>query len=65
MTRFDNELKDLDEVIKGKKAAAGKADLQLKDLDHAVVNLNKEKVAATNYVSGLEKQFEWIVEEHE
>jgi structural maintenance of chromosome 2 len=65
LTRFDNELKELDHVIKEKKQAVSDADLHMKKLEHDVQTLNKDKTAASNFVSNLEKQYEWIAEEHE
>lgn len=65
LTRFDNELKELEVVIKEKKQAISDADLQMKKLDHDIQTLNKEKAAAVNFVANLEKQYEWILEEHE
>ncbi|CCM00223.1 uncharacterized protein FIBRA_02251 [Fibroporia radiculosa] len=65
LTRFDNELKELERIIKDKKQAISDAELELKKLEHDVQTLKKEKASATNFVSNLEKQYEWIVEEHE
>ena len=63
MTTFDNELKDLEEVIKAKKQAISESELQLKKLDHDIQALNKDKTGSVNYVANLEKQYEWIAEE--
>ena len=65
MSRFDNELKELERVVKEKKQAIADADLELKQLEHDLQTLAKEKTAATNFITNLEKQYEWIVEEHE
>lgn len=65
MSRFDNELKELERVIKEKKQATSDADLQLKKLEHDLQALAKEKTAATNFITNLEKQYDWIAEEHE
>lgn len=65
MTRFDNELKELEQVIKEKKAAVKEAERSLQQLDHDTQNIAKEKAAAVNLVASLEKQYEWIAEEHE
>jgi structural maintenance of chromosome 2 len=48
-----------------KKQAVADADLQLKKLEHDLQTLNKEKAASSNFVSNLEKQYEWIAEESE
>jgi len=63
LTRFDNELKELERVVKEKKQAISDADLQVKKLEHDIQNLAKEKTAATNFVANLERQYDWIVEE--
>ncbi|TFY57528.1 hypothetical protein EVJ58_g6964 [Rhodofomes roseus] len=65
LSRFDNELKELERVIKEKKQAISDADLQLKKLEHDLQALAKEKTAATNFITNLEKQYDWIAEEHE
>ena len=41
------------------------ADLQIKKLEHDVQTLAKEKTVAVNFVANLEKQYEWIADEHE
>lgn len=65
LTRFDNELKELERVIKNKKQCVSDADLGLKKTEHELQSLGKEKAAAANFVVNLEKQYEWIAEEHE
>lgn len=65
MTRFDNELKELEATIKAKKQAIAEADLQIQKMEHDIVNLKKEQSNAEHLVENLEKQFEWIAEEYE
>lgn len=65
MTRFDNELKDLEEAIKAKKQAISDAELQLKKLEHDLQALAKDKITAANFVTNLEKMHEWIAEENQ
>ncbi|EMD35993.1 hypothetical protein CERSUDRAFT_156737 [Gelatoporia subvermispora B] len=65
LTRFDNEIKELEQVVKEKKQAISDAELLLKKLEHEVQSLGKEKNAAVNFVANLEKQYEWIEEECE
>ncbi|THG98165.1 hypothetical protein EW026_g3966 [Hermanssonia centrifuga] len=65
LTRFDNELKELEGVIKAKKQAISDADLEIKKLEHDVQTLHKERTTAANFVTNLEKQYDWIEEEHE
>ncbi|KAG6829207.1 hypothetical protein H0H92_005336 [Tricholoma furcatifolium] len=63
LSRFDNELKELANVIKEKKQANSEAELQIKSLEHSVQTLGKEKTTAANHVTNLEKLHEWIAEE--
>lgn len=63
LTRFDNELKALESVIKDKKQSVSDVDLQLQKFDHDMQALAKEKTAAQNFVANLEKLHEWILEE--
>jgi structural maintenance of chromosome 2 len=65
LSRFDNELKDLANVIKEKKHAVSQADLNLKSLEHAIQVLGKEKTTAIHTVANLEKMHDWITEESE
>jgi structural maintenance of chromosome 2 len=65
LTRFDNELKELERVIKDKKQAVANADLELTKLQHDVQVLTKEATTVSNFVTNLEKQYEWITEEKE
>lgn len=52
-------------MIKQKKTLVADADVELTKLEHDIGVLKKEKVAATNFVTNLEKQFEWIKEDKE
>ena len=65
MSRFDDELKALDRVIKEKRAAASQADLEIQRLDHAIQALGKERTASMNSVANLEKQYDWILQDKE
>ena len=60
LTRFDTELRELDEVIKAKKRAGSDAEGAIKKLNHEIQALAKEKAG---HVTNLEKQYEWIAEE--
>ena len=46
LTAFDNELKDLDHVIKNKKQAVSDVELQLKKLKHDLQTLETENTRA-------------------
>jgi len=63
LTRFDTELRELDEVIKAKKQEAADADLAIKKLEHDVALLAKEKAGHVTGATNLEKQYDWIKEE--
>ncbi len=63
LTRFDAELRDLDEVIKAKKQVAADAEVAIKKLEHDMQSLAKEKASHVTAVTNLEKQYEWIEEE--
>ena len=63
LSRFDTELKELDRIIKEKKLIISQIDLDLSRLQHEVQNLTKEKTTASNLVSKLEQQHDWIEQE--
>ncbi|KAH7101636.1 condensin complex subunit SMC2 [Auriculariales sp. MPI-PUGE-AT-0066] len=63
LKRFDNEIKELEEVITAKQQAVADADLQLKKLEHDVQNIQKDRQAQAHFVVQLEKQHPWIQEE--
>ena len=65
LSRFDDELQELDRVIKEKRQAVADAQLAIKDAEHNVTNLQKERVAAVNVVVALEKGNPWIESEKE
>jgi hypothetical protein len=49
-TRIDNELKELERMIKEKKQVVSDADLQLKKYKYSMQVLTKEKTATVNFV---------------
>ena len=59
------ELKELERVIKEKKESIAQAEITLKEIEHAVVNLQKEKVTAGNDIVKLQKLHPWIEEDKE
>lgn len=63
LTRFDEELKELDLVIKEKRQAVADAELRVKEIEHQIGTLQKERTAATNAVAALEKGNPWIEED--
>ncbi|KAH9850422.1 condensin complex subunit SMC2 [Lenzites betulinus] len=65
LSRYDDELRALEQVIKAKKQANADADLEIAKREHDIVSLQRERTAAENQATNLEKQYDWIVEEHE
>ncbi|KAJ7638237.1 condensin complex subunit SMC2 [Roridomyces roridus] len=63
LKRFDNELLDLDRVIKEKKTAISKTELGIQKLGIEVQTLTKDMNAATNMVANLEKEHDWIAQD--
>ncbi|KAH9955702.1 P-loop containing nucleoside triphosphate hydrolase protein [Russula dissimulans] len=63
LTRFDTELRDLDEVIKAKKQAASDTEVAIKKLEHDLQALAKERAGHVTAATNLERQYEWIAEE--
>jgi hypothetical protein len=41
------------------------ANLDIKESEHAIQTLGKERTAAMNSVTNLEKQYEWILQDKE
>jgi structural maintenance of chromosome 2 len=60
LTRFDEELQDLDRVIKEKRQAVADAQLNIKGAEHSITTLQKERSAGLNAVAALEKGNPWI-----
>ena len=65
LARYDEEIKSLDANIKQKKQAITDSEIEVKKLEHDLQTLQKDRTAAANLISNLEKQYEWIAEEHE
>ncbi|EIW72205.1 nuclear condensin complex protein [Tremella mesenterica] len=65
LVAFDTELADLEKDLKAKKQEIADAELALKKLDHDIGLVQKEKTTAEGHRENLEKQFPWIVDEHQ
>lgn len=65
LSRYDDELKALEQVIKAKKQEISNADLDITKHEHDIVSLKREMTVAENQATNLEKQYDWIVEEQE
>lgn len=65
LTRFDEELNELDLVIKDKRQAVADAELTVKDIEHQIVLLEKDRAAASHAVGALEKGNPWIAQDRE
>ena len=61
----DNELADLEKDLKKKKQEIVDAELNLKKFEHDLGLAAKDKTAAEHTKEALEKQFPWIVDEHQ
>ncbi|KAF5319361.1 hypothetical protein D9619_008670 [Psilocybe cf. subviscida] len=60
LSRFDEELKDLDIQIKQAKSAISKADLVIQDQNHVISGLQKEVTTAVNQQNRMETSYNWI-----
>ena len=65
LVAFDNELADLEQALKAKKQEIVDAELALKKLEHDIGLVQKEHASAEAHQENLEKQFPWIVDEHQ
>ncbi|CDO76576.1 hypothetical protein BN946_scf184950.g2 [Trametes cinnabarina] len=65
LSRYDEELKALEQVIKEKKKAISEHELTITKKEHDIATLQRERTVAENQATNLEKQYEWIIEEHE
>lgn len=63
LTRFDNELKELEDATKAQKKSIADAELNMKRLEHEINALEKDKVNQAGAIAALEKQHDWIREE--
>ncbi|KAH6902556.1 nuclear condensin complex protein [Coprinopsis sp. MPI-PUGE-AT-0042] len=63
VSRFDSEIKDLEQVIKDKKKAAEDAGLDVTKLEHDIQRVTAEKSAAENHLASLEHHNDWIAED--
>lgn len=62
LTRFDEQLKDLDKAISKKKDTIADCDLQLAKIDGELKGLEAQKQEALTHVKNLEKE-PWIKEQ--
>ena len=62
LTRFDEQLKDLDKAISKKKDAIADCDVQLTRIDGESKGLETQKQEALGHVKNLEKE-SWIKEQ--
>lgn len=65
LSRFDTELKELNQLIKEKKGLIAQADLSIQQFLHDIQVLTKDKTSAANKVANLEVTYEWIVQDQE
>jgi structural maintenance of chromosome 2 len=63
LSAFDEELAELENVIKRKRDEIGKAEAAEKEADNAREQAHKDAKGAESMVRDLEKQHDWVVEE--
>ena len=64
LTRFDEQLKDLDRAISKKKDSIADCDVQLTKIDGELKALEAQRQEALGHVKNLEKE-SWIQEQHQ
>ena len=62
LTRFDEQLKDLDKAISRKKDAIAECDVQLTKIEGELKGLDVQRQEALGHVKNLEKE-QWIKEQ--
>lgn len=65
LTSFDDELRALEDAIKTKNKSITEAGLEQQKLGHEIERFDKERDAASGNIQALEKEHEWIENEHE
>jgi structural maintenance of chromosome 2 len=65
LSSFDEELRSLDSAIKSKNTAITEEALEQQKLGHAVEKVQKEQQAASQMLSSLAKEHEWIADDEE
>ncbi|KAF5347709.1 hypothetical protein D9756_010324 [Leucocoprinus leucothites] len=60
LSRFDAELKSLEETIKAHKATISNCEMEVERIEHNIQALHKEKTAAQNKIEQYEKLHDWI-----
>ncbi|KAI1918845.1 Structural maintenance of chromosomes protein 2 [Ophidiomyces ophidiicola] len=63
LTRFDDELRDLEEAKRSKTARITEEGLELQKLGHQLEKLQKDQHNAAQAVSSMEGEYDWIEEE--
>ncbi|EAS29234.2 nuclear condensin complex subunit Smc2 [Coccidioides immitis RS] len=65
LTRFDDELRDLEEAKRSKAARITEDGLELQKLGHQLEKLQKDQNNAQQSVANMESEYEWIEEERD
>ncbi|KAM5435873.1 Structural maintenance of chromosomes protein 2 [Microsporum ferrugineum] len=65
LTRFDDELRDLDEAKQSKAAQITEEALELQKLGHKLEKVYKDQQSAAQLVTNMENEYEWIAEERD
>lgn len=64
LSGFDSEIADLEQAAKSKAQQISDEALEKQKLGHAIDNFAKAQQAAQQVVAGLEREHDWILEEH-
>ncbi|RUO96590.1 P-loop containing nucleoside triphosphate hydrolase protein [Jimgerdemannia flammicorona] len=62
LSAFDEEIRDLEAAMKQKTAETAEANLEIQKLTHDVERFQKDKQAAQQVVTDMEKKYEWIAD---
>jgi structural maintenance of chromosome 2 len=65
LTAFKDELDALDVAIKAKRQEIADGEVKVGELEHKIEGLKKDRKACAEAVAKLERQFEWIADEHQ
>jgi len=65
LTAFKDELDALDLAIKAKRQEIADGEVKVGELEHKIEGLKKDRKACAEAVAKLERQFEWIADEHQ
>ncbi len=65
LTAFKDELDALDLAIKAKRQEIADGEVKVGELEHKIEGLKKDRKGCAEAVAKLERQFDWIADEHQ